>query len=206
MNIRLANNLDINAITDLHCISFTIHDHVPMMLGRNYVKSTYRWLINSNQSYVLVSIIDNEIAGVVAVCDGPFTKPMFIACLPSFIRSILISPNRLFNRLLWNRLFRKAETPEGHKLENLPGFAQMTIGIVDPKHRGKGVFSKLIEETKNQCRTRGSKLLRAGIYKVNNSSRKTFINAGWPELKQLETSDTVFYAAFITDEYYSLFF
>jgi hypothetical protein len=201
MKIRLANLSDIDGITSLHCNSFDEKNHVPMMLGKSYVKSTYKWLIKSKISYVLVYEIDLQIAGVVAVCDRPFTKDMFIACLPDFIFSILNKPQRIFSKLLWSRLARKSATNDGSLLEKLPNFAQMTIGMVDPKFRGLGVFSKLIAETIKYSELRNSKIIRAGVYKSNLASRQVFINSGWFEIKKIETIDTVFYGYLINNDY-----
>lgn len=206
MEIRLATSKDLDSITFLHCNSFTAQNHVPMIFGPKYVKATYKWLITSNKSYVLIATINDELAGVVSVCDGAFTKDMFLSCLPEFFLSVLANPTIIFNKLLWKRLYRKPESQENAELEKLPNFAQMTIGIVDSKFRGKGVFGELIEMTKVFSKERGSKLIRSGIYKINTSSRKTFINAGWPELTKIETEDTVFYGAFLDIEYYTLFF
>ena len=183
MKIKKAKINDLNQIVELHCLSFTTKNHVPMMLGKNYVKATYRWLIKSKDSYILI-IKENElILALVAVCDGPFTKKMFISCIPDFILSIALSPKRLFSKMLWERLLRRPNVDnEKIAIVDEPGFAQMTIGAVDSNHRGSGVFGELIEETKNVSKVRGS--------------RRVFEKSGWIEMKYLETEDTVFYTSF----------
>lgn len=197
MKITLANINDLKQIVKLHCLSFTPKNHVPMMLGENYVKATYRWLINSNDAYVLIIKENDLIIGLVAVCDGPFTKKMFISCLPDFIISIFLKPKRLFSKMLWKRLFRRPDVDkEKISVVDEPGFAQMTIGAVDSNYRGSGVFGKLIKETKTTSRARGSKAIRAGVYKKNRSSRRVFEKSAWIEIKYLETEDTVFYTSF----------
>jgi hypothetical protein len=200
MKIELANINDLNEITDLHCLSFKPKDHVPMMLGKNYVKATYRWLITSKESYVLIGKENGVIMGLVAVCDGAFTKPMFIACLPAFIRSIILKPWRLFSKMLWERLLRR---PDVNKISiiDTPGFAQMTIGAVNSNFRGSGIFGSLIEETRNISKKRESQGIRAGVYKKNKSSRKVFEKSGWQEMKYLETEETVFYTTFFNAEF-----
>lgn len=202
MNIRKATINDLEKITDLHCRSFKPDDHVPMILGQNYVKATYRWLITSKIAYVLVADIEDSLAGLVAVCDGPFTKPMFFACLPEFFLSLLSKPKRIFSAQLWKRLFRQPGSVKSNKyIEDLPGFAQMTIGAVDSKYRGLGVFGELIDMTKEVSKSRGSKAIRAGIYEKNTSSRRVFIKAGWKEMDDFKTEDTVFYTAFLDDDF-----
>jgi hypothetical protein len=175
MQIKQANKNDLHDIIELHCLSFTTKNHVPMILGKNYVAATYRWLINSNESYVLIARENATLIGLVAVCDGAFTKPMFIACLPEFIISIISNPKRLLSKMLWDRLFRRPDVDKENKsIIDEKGFAQMTIGAVDINYRGSGVFGMLIEETKCVSKSRGSKGIRAGIYKNNKSSRRVF--------------------------------
>jgi GNAT superfamily N-acetyltransferase len=195
-NIRLATIKDINKLTDLHCKSFKPEEHVPMMLGRNYVNATYKWQVLSKDAYVLVAESEDTLVGLVAVCDGAFTKAMFTACLPELFISILLKPSRVFSKMLWKRLFRRPDMAKGAEaLLDYPGFAQMTIGAVEKDFRGSGVFGELIEATKEYSRKRGSKAIRAGVYKRNNSSRRVFVKSGWAELPQLETEDTIFYVA-----------
>lgn len=202
MKIEIATINDLREITALHCLSFKPEDHAPMMLGENYVKATYRWLITSKESYVLIGKEDGVIMGLVAVCDGAFTKPMFIACLPEFIKSIILKPKRLFSKMLWERLLRRPDV-DNNKISiiDTPGFAQMTIGAVNSNFRGSGVFGLLIEETRNISNNRGSQGIRAGVYKKNKSSRRVFEKSGWQEMKYLETEETVFYTSFFNEEF-----
>ena len=202
MKIELANISDLGEITALHCLSFKPNDHVPMMLGKNYVKATYKWLIASNESYVLIGKENDAIIGLVAVCDGAFTKPMFIACLPAFVKSIILKPSRLFSKILWERLFRRPDVDDAKTVMiDISGFAQMTIGAVSRNYRGSGIFGFLIEETKQVSKERGSSGIRAGVYKKNKSSRRVFEKGGWQEMRYLETEETMFYTSFFNDEY-----
>ena len=202
MNIKFANLNDLNEITELHCLSFDSKDHVPMMLGKNYVKATYKWLISSNESYVLIAEDEGKINGLVAVCNGAFTKPMFISCFPEFILSLVLKPTRLFSKMLWQRLLRRPDVDRSKmSIIDSPGFAQMTIGAVDSNSRGSGVFGLLIEETRISSNKRGSYGIRAGVYKKNKSSRRVFEKSGWQEIKALETKETVFYTSFFNDEF-----
>jgi hypothetical protein len=197
ITIRLATNNDIEKMADLHCSSFGPEDHVPVLLGRNYIKAMYRWKVNGKEAYTLVAESHGLIVGLVAVCDRSFTLPMFKACFPEFIKSIIKKPSILFDRSLWRRFFRRSDNSNnrGEHSENQSGIAQMIIGVVDSAFRGRGVFAELIESTKAVSKSRGSKAIRAGIYKNNSSSRRVFIKSGWIELPAPEASDTVFYVA-----------
>lgn len=202
VSIRLATLADVDALTALHVASFTPDEHVPVMLGQNYVRATYVWQTTSNQAYVLVTEDWGKIVGLIAVCDGPFTRPMFLACFPELLRSLLRHPTLLFQKKLWRRLFRLPDVPKGkRRIAHYPGFAQMTIGAVDAQYRGKGIFPALVEATKTYSRDRGSKAIRAGIYKTNQPSRRVFIKGGWIETPELETKDTVFYVHYIDPDF-----
>jgi hypothetical protein len=199
INIRLAEKKDIEELTKLHCASFKPEDHVPMMLGRNYVKATYRWLVRNTKSYALVAECAGKIVGLVAMCDRSFTLPMFIACLPEFIQSLVAHPSLIFKRNLWKRLFRSPDIKgnQARKIVNHPGVAQMTIGAVESSFRGKNIFPLLISATKEFSKKRGSRAIRAGVYKTNLPCRRAFVKDSWIETPELETPDTVFFMAFL---------
>jgi GNAT superfamily N-acetyltransferase len=194
LKIRQATRNDIVALTELHCSCFRPEDHVPMMLGRDYVRATYRWLVTGRHSYCLAADVGGKIVGLVAVCDGPFARPMFLACLPEFMKSLLRSPGLLLQKSLWVRLFRRSDGPPARqRILDLASVAQMTIGAVHADCRGRGVFPALVEAVESCSRDRGSRAVRAGIYKTNQSSRRVFMKRGWIETPELETEDTVFY-------------
>lgn len=192
--IRVAGHSDLEKLVKLHCDSFKSDEHIPMLFGTNYIKANYKWLLNSNHSYILIAENNNEIAGLIAVSDIAFTRPMFIYCLPQMLLGFLKKPWLIFNKNLWKRLSRKSEKNEqAEKILKTKEFAQMTIGAVSANYRGYGVFGSLVDATRSHSQNRGSKAIRAGVYKNNNSSRKVFIKENWQEFEQLQTKDTVFY-------------
>lgn len=197
--IRLATMDDIETMTDLHCRSFTPEEHVPMTLGKDYVKATYRWLVTNDDAYALVAEMDQKVVGLVAMCDSSFTKPMFFACLPEFVMSIIKRPSLIFNIRLWKRLFRRPDVSgdQSKRIVEYPNVAQMTIGAVDSNVRGKSIFPKLISATKEYSKNRGARAIRAGVYTTNAPCRRAFVKDGWSEAPELATSDTIFYMAFL---------
>ena len=200
--IRKATLEDLEKVTALHLASFHSDDHVPVMIGPSYVKATYKWQISSPEAYTLVADANGKIVGLVGMCDKSFTRPMFMACLGALFQSLLKKPSLLFQRKLWDRLFRDSKSSsKGETMARCPGMAQMTIGVVDSDYRGYGVFPALVEATKSFSSARGSRGIRAGIYKINNSSRRVFIKGGWIETPELETSDTVFYVAYLDPDF-----
>ncbi len=197
-SIRLATIADIDGLTELHIASFEPEDHIPVRLGKNYVRATYQWLVTSGMSYVLVADTGHQIVGLIAVSDRAFTAPMFKACVKEFVLAILRNPLLLGYRDLWRRLFRRPDaTSQGRHIADYPGMAQMTIGAVDENYRGYGVFPALVEATCTYSEERGSRAIRAGIYRENMPSRRVFIKLGWIETPILETRDTVFYVMFL---------
>ncbi len=203
ITIRVAGHSDLKKLVKLHCDSFKADEHIPVLFGTNYIKANYQWLLNSNHSYVLIAENEDEIAGLIAVSDIAFTRPMFIACLPQMLLGFLLKPWLIFNKNLWKRLTRKSEENEQvASILKTKEFAQMTIGAVSANYRGHGVFGSLVDATRSYSQARGSKAIRAGVYKNNPSSRKVFIKENWQEFKQLETKDTVFYVTCF-DEYFA---
>ena len=201
-SIRIADISDLEKLTDMHMDSFRPKDHVPVKLGWRYVKSNYRWLINNRNSYTLVAEADGKLVGLIAVCDGSFTRPMFKAGFGEFCLVLLRRPGLLFDRNLWERLLRRSASSElASKYANLPGFAQMTIGAVAEGYRGKGVFPALIEATSVESKTRGSKAIRAGMYKSNRSVHRAFEKAGWVIAPVFETEDTLFFVKYLDPEF-----
>jgi len=200
--IRIATTDDLDRLTTLHCDSFRPEEHIPVMLGKDYVRATYRWLVTRDQGYCLLADSDHKLIGMVSLCDGSFTRPMFLACLPEFIRSLLRSPRLILKKRLWDRLLRHSETSkEAHRITDYPGFAQLIIVAVAAEYRGAGIFSALVEAATTCSRNRGSVAIRAGVYKFNQPSRRAFAKNGWLEMAQLETSDTVFYVYYLDPEF-----
>jgi hypothetical protein len=202
LEIRLATIDDVESMTNLHCRSFLPEEQVPMALGRNYVRATYRWLVTNKKSYALVAGCEGKVIGLVGMCDRSFTLPMFLACLPDFFQSILKNPSLLTNIRLWRRFSRSPIVTNKHSkfIADYPAVAQMTIGAVDSSYRGMNIFPRLISSTKELSKARGTRAILAGIYKTNKPSRRAFIKDDWHETPELETSETVFYMAFLDEK------
>ncbi len=81
MVVRTATAGDIPALVKLHIACFRPEEQVPVMLGADYVRATYRWLLGSKSCYCLVATLNGRIVGLAGICDGPYAVPMLVACL-----------------------------------------------------------------------------------------------------------------------------
>lgn len=199
IKIRRAVAGDIEAITDLHRASFSGNEHVPVMLGRRYVKATITWQVVSAHAYMLVAEAEGRIVGFFGVCDSAYAWPMFKSCLRSFVVSLLRNPFLLFEKTLWTRLVRHSGDAydTARKVLACSDVAQGIIGAVDAQFRGHGIFARLMESTMETSSARGSKAIVGGVYRENSSSRRVFIKSGWIEIPCPATSETVFYVAML---------
>lgn len=62
---------------------------------------------------------------------------------------------------------------------NHQSYAYLGFMFTDPKYRGKGVNSKIIEALKNWCRSRDIDELRLDVYNDNPSAIKAYEKAGF---------------------------
>ena len=202
--IRAATRSDAQALTTLHCAAFQPGEHIPVLLGRDYVLATYRWLTNTNEGYCLVADCGDKLIGFIGIYDSSYVRPMFFACLPAMIGSILRRPGLLLEARLWRRLLRRPDVAiAGKRVGDRSGFAQVTAVAVDAEHRHGGVFLALVDAAYAYSKNRGSRAIRSGVYKTNEPSRWAFKKAGWIETPELETKDTVFCVRTIDREFLS---
>ena len=198
IQIRFATLADIETLTDLHCSLFSPEEHIAMILGRKYIKAMHRWQVTSNVAYSLIAEVNGQAVGFQGVSDVPYTWPMFIYCLGAFVVCILQKPSYLFEKRLWERFLRHERSRGLVKINRdrfiQLGVAQLIVGGVDSRYRGKGIFHSLIESVKKISRERGSNAFVTGVYKNNTPGRKVFIKYGWLDSPVLETSETIFYA------------
>lgn len=159
------------------------------MLGRAYVRATYRWQVGNRRSYVLLSETGDQATGLVSVCDGPYLRRMFMACLPQLAWSLVRHPALLLNGMLWGRLLRH---PRGTSADaESSGTAHLISVAVHPDWRGRGIFVDLVSAAARRSAARGTRAIRTGVYRSNAASRRAFGKAGWDEVPALETPDTV---------------
>jgi GNAT superfamily N-acetyltransferase len=194
LTIRLADLRDVEAMADLHCHSFSEKEHIGILLGARFVQATYRWHVTDPTAYALVAELEGQLIGLLGMCDSAFTGPMFRFAVRPLIWAVLRRPRLLVDRRVVGRFFRASG---GEKWVSefcaAPGVAQMTIAAVSETARGHNVFPRLIQECEVYAAERGSRAIRAGVYRWNAPSQRAFVKRGWPEVPELGSADTVFF-------------
>jgi ribosomal protein S18 acetylase RimI-like enzyme len=196
--IRQATIDDLDKLTELHMACFTPEQHLPVLLGKRFVKATYQWHLTSGHCYIVVAEEGNTILGLIGACDFSYERPMLKACIINFIISLLLNPALIFNKQLWRRfLVRRYSNPFGTILSEYPVISQITFVATASQSRGKGISGELVKKIKVLSKSRGSRAIRVGVYKYNEPSKKVFIKRGWNEVPELETQDTVFFMKYL---------
>ncbi len=197
--IRFAKPEDITELVELHCRSFTPEQHVPVVIGKHYIKAIFKWILQNPLTYAFVAEENHRLIGYICVCDHAYSSRMFLACLPDFIKSVIRNPKLIGSKLLWKRFLRR----EGYKDEKAkmiashPGLTYIMFGAVDGNARGKGVYIELYNAVKKYSVTRGARALRGDVYKHNSVMRRVKEKDHWIEIPELETSETVAYFYFL---------
>jgi GNAT superfamily N-acetyltransferase len=195
---RLATPADVDSLTELHWASFSPEENVLAMLGKRYVRAVHRWQVSDKKAYTFVAESEGIIIGFLGRHDGPYTWPMFMACLGEFLLSMLKNPLLVFNKALWQRFFRRAHSADDSwtRLINYPGVELGMNGAVDAEFRGKGVFTTLLKASTAVAESRGTRAILGSVYKGNRAMQRAQMKAGFV-MTGLETADTVILALFL---------
>jgi ribosomal protein S18 acetylase RimI-like enzyme len=197
--IRLATLDDVDTLTELHCACFGPDDHLPVILGKQYIKAMYRWQVSGREAYTVIAESGGEAVAFGGASDGPYVWPMLKACFGQFLMSLVRNPLLLVDRRLWRRLFgsQKAVDKQARGILNRPGVAHLMAGAVDARFRGMGINGAVAEALKAISESRGSKALCVGMRRTNHAVRRVFDKLGWDEVPVSETSDRVHYVTYM---------
>ncbi len=200
--IRLSTPEDIDALTELHWACFQPDDHLPVILGKPYIRAMYRWQVSGKEAYMVVAESGGELIGFAGACDGPYRWLMLKACQGQLVISLVRNPLVLLNGRLWRHLFasREALDREARRTLSRPGVAHLTTGAVDARFRGKGIIRALVETLQAISRSRGSTALCVGVYRTNRAIRSAFARLSWTEVPVSETSELVYYITCLDSE------
>ena len=199
--VRPATVDDIDRLTELHLANFTPDEHALLLLGERFLRCTYRWLVTSGESYIVVAEHDGLLIALNAVCDGPYAKSLLLSCIGELFLCCARNPLLMFRKVLWGRLIRRRRL-SGHwrKVESYPGIARMWFGTVDSRFRGQEVITELIKAVKDHSRERGSRALLTGAYRENTPAHRVLRKTGWIELPELATPETIVFVTYLDPE------
>jgi len=201
LNVRLASESDVEAMTNLHLSSFSPDEHLGTLLGPTFVQASYRWHVTDECAYVIIAEMDGKLMGLLGMCDGSFTIRMIRGCLREFLGALLRHPRLLIDRRLWSRLARtKAHSEWVNEFCSTAGVAQMTIGAVNAGARGHNVFPSLIKNCEKISNERGHAAVRAGLYRKNEPCRRAFVKSGWVEVPELGSDETMYFVFVLNPE------
>ncbi len=195
---RLATLADIDSLTELHCASFTAEENVLAGFGRRYVRAIHRWQVNNKKGYTVIAESEGKIVGFCASDSGSYSRPMFMACLGELLLSLLRNPFLLFNKNIWQRLFRRSPSADDswNRLSNHPATARGIGAAVERKFQGKGVFPALLEATKSVAESYANRAILVGIHKSNRAGLKASTKVGFTKTR-LGTDKTMIMVLFL---------
>jgi ribosomal protein S18 acetylase RimI-like enzyme len=193
--VRLATVDDIDALTELHCACFGPDDHLPVLLGKQYIRAMYRWQVSGKEARTVIVESGGLAIAFGGVCDGPYMRSMIKACFGDFLISLVRNPWLLVDGRLWRRLLSSEHVLGKHvrRVLNRPGVAHLTIGAVDAHFRRRGIHSAYLEALIAISRSRGHTALCVGIRRSNHAVRRAFVKLGWGEVPASDTSELVHY-------------
>ncbi len=191
--IRKATLKDLDKIIDLHLASFSSEEHIPVLIGKRYVRATYQWILTHENGFVLIAQDGDNIIGLQSVCIGSYELPMFLSCLPDLIISLITNYRLFLSKRLWKRLLRVFSKLKIKRNGTMEKYANFIIGIIDSQYRGKGIFSVIVNSAVQICKENGCKKIYTGIYKQNITTQQIFTRYGWIICPELETRETCFY-------------
>ena len=110
-------------LVELHCASFRPENSFITAFGKDFVKSTYLWQVNCKDIYILVGKINGKIAGMISVCDGPYSLKMLKGCFMQLVASLIKNPRPCSPRQLCQGYFGEIVTG-AISLDDFPSLLQ----------------------------------------------------------------------------------
>jgi ribosomal protein S18 acetylase RimI-like enzyme len=189
--ITFATLEDVDSLVALHYKCFSEKDHIALRFGKPFMLSTYRWFVESPDTFVVVAKQGDSLIGFQSVSDRPYDAPMLRASWREALIGLLSRPWLAFHPELLGRLrdllFRRHKnTVGGNKV------AQLAFIGVDPKAQGMGIGKAIINATISACRERGMRAIITGVKKQNLRSIAMLEGAGLVKVPELETNQFIY--------------
>ena len=104
--VRNAGINDLSDLVDLHLKCFSSKEHLAVLLGRRFIEAAYRWFINSQDTYTILTEENGVITGLTTVAGMPYNTPMLKNCKTEALQGVITHPWIIFNSEIVNRFFR----------------------------------------------------------------------------------------------------
>jgi GNAT superfamily N-acetyltransferase len=177
---REATPADIDALVDLHFTSFTAREHMAIYLGRDFIRTMYRWFLDSPRTVTIVAEEQDGIVGLHTACNGPYFSLMFTENKAATLRAIMLRPWVICYPTIIRRLLR-AFFAKNHRLQELSAdksFMNLGIIAIHPDYRHKGLGIALLEGLVKEGRKRGWHKFYLITYKRNKLAALTLKSSG----------------------------
>tara|TARA_Y100001958_G_scaffold160115_1_gene166509 strand:+ start:6922 stop:7575 length:654 start_codon:yes stop_codon:yes gene_type:complete len=196
------NRSSINEIVELHCAVFDEKENNAKLIGGNFIKKTYEFFIDDDQSFSFGAYLNNKLVGIIFgrltyyISDLNKYTPRRIAFIDSYIKSIT-NFKKFFQitSLLIKKTIKKNNTIN---MVNAPSHIEgktatlASFGVLDSKYSSK-IADRLLSVAKNFCIKKNKKILRAGVKSNNIKSRFFYKKRGFEEDKILSDSENILY-------------
>jgi GNAT superfamily N-acetyltransferase len=177
---RQATLADLDALVDLHFTSFTAREHMAIYLGRDFIRSMYRWFVDSPRTVTIVAEDQGGIVGLITGCNGPYFSLMFTENRAATLKAIMLRPWVICYPAIISRLLSAFFT-KNHRLQELSddkSFMNFCLIAIYPEYRQKGLGVALIKGLVKEGRKRGWHKFYLITYKRNKLVTLTLKSSG----------------------------
>jgi ribosomal protein S18 acetylase RimI-like enzyme len=191
-HIREATVADLEALVDLHYRVFDEHTHYGVLLGRRFIRATYRWYCQNPTAFALVGEIDGQIKGSCTVNQGPY-HAVFKANVRELVLAFLRRPMLLLVKPVRLRLLSlvRGHSPRERIVGMKASSAYLGYLAVDATARGAGIGPALIRMAIHECEERGWQRIVSDVHRTNVSARFMYKTLGFEEAPDSIHSDLV---------------
>jgi ribosomal protein S18 acetylase RimI-like enzyme len=193
VQVRPGTEPDAQHVASLHADNIT--EGFLRQLGHPFLVRLYRRIVRSSDSFLIVAESAGERVGFVAGAmdlgalyrrfafrDGPFVAAVagrvLVAQLPRAIETLR---HGIFARARTEEARRGPKTPVSNAKD-----AELLSIAVDPRARGRGTGSVLVDAFVAEARARGARSARVVVAKDNKDAVSLYRRAGFEEAEEFE--------------------
>ncbi|MFQ5351605.1 MAG: GNAT family N-acetyltransferase [Candidatus Binatia bacterium] len=193
----------LDAIVDLHVRSFDPGLNYALILGKPFVRATYRFFLEDQKSFGFVAWCGGRAVGLAVGRLGYYTNSlnryrMSAAFAAVLVRPWLVANPRMLKKAVSGLLERLRRSGAARSLEGAPSHSdgrtatQASI-CVDPDFTRRQIGSRLLEVFEEYCRAHDMSFLRAGIEPGNEPIRRTYTSRGFVKDEVVSNEAVLYY-------------